>query len=162
LTPDRTVPHAWVPQIGLADCGLAALAMVGHRLGVKLSVQDLWAETPPGPEGLSLRQLQKLAAAHGLECQGARVPLERLSQVPLPAVAHLSDGHYIVLHELCDAGVVVGDPATGVTTWSVESLARCASGALLVFDSPFHEGACHGVGPVRPEETHSDVRFPDV
>ena len=60
--------------------------------------------------------------------------VDRLGQVGLPAVAHLSDGHYVVLHELGPGGVVVGDPATGVATWSRESLTRSYSGALLLFD----------------------------
>jgi hypothetical protein len=58
----------------------------------------------------------------------------RLGQVSLPVIAHLSDGHYVVLHEVAPGGVVVGDPATGIVTWSLEQLRRCYSGALLLFD----------------------------
>jgi len=50
-------------------------------------------------------------------------------------VAHLSDGHYVVLHELGPGGVVVGDPATGIVSWSREFLTRSYSGALLLFDN---------------------------
>ena len=60
--------------------------------------------------------------------------VDRLGQVGLPAVAHLSDGHYVVLHELGPGGVVVGDPATGIVTWNREFLMRCYSGVLLLFD----------------------------
>ena len=70
----------------------------------------------------------------GLPCQSVRVSVDRLGQVSLPAVAHLSDGHYVVLHELGPGGVVVGDPATGIATWSREFLTRSYSGALLLFD----------------------------
>jgi ABC-type bacteriocin/lantibiotic exporter with double-glycine peptidase domain len=59
----------------------------------------------------------------------------RLGQVSLPVIAHLSDGHYVVLHELGPGGVVVGDPATGIATWSRELLTRSYSGALLLFDN---------------------------
>jgi ABC-type bacteriocin/lantibiotic exporter with double-glycine peptidase domain len=65
-----------------------------------------------------------------------RVSVDRLGQVSLPAVAHLADGHYVVLHELGAGGVVVGDPATGVVTWNREHLTRRYSGALLLFDPP--------------------------
>jgi hypothetical protein len=134
--------HVWVAQLGLADCGLAALAIVALRRGVKLSVKELCAKMPPGPQGLSLMQLQKLAADLGLPSRGVRAPMNRpgLGQVRLPAIAHLNDGHYIVLHELRDAGVVVADPAAGITTWSVELLAQCASGAMLLFDRPLQAG----------------------
>jgi ABC-type bacteriocin/lantibiotic exporter with double-glycine peptidase domain len=61
--------------------------------------------------------------------------VDRLGQVSLPAVAHLSDGHDVVLHELGLGGVVVGDPAAGIVTWSREFLTRGYSGALLLFDN---------------------------
>src|SRR5262249_12443431 len=60
----------------------------------------------------------------------------RLGQVTLPAIAHLRDGHYVVLHELRPGGVVVGDPAAGIVTWDRATLTRCYSGALLLFGSP--------------------------
>jgi ABC-type bacteriocin/lantibiotic exporter with double-glycine peptidase domain len=62
--------------------------------------------------------------------------VDRLGQVSLPAVAHLRSGHYVVLHELNESGVVVGDPEAGIVTWSLEFLAQCYSGALLLFDLP--------------------------
>jgi Peptidase C39 family len=129
----RQASHVWIPQLSSGDCGLAALAMVGLRRGLKLSVTELCAKIRPGSKGLSLRQLQTLAEDHGLPCRAVRAPLDRLGELPLPAIAHLSEGHYIVLLELHNGGVVVGDPEVGITTWSVESLAKCASGALLLF-----------------------------
>ena len=41
-----------------------------------------------------------------------------------------------LLGELGPAGVVVGDPATGIVNWSVPLLARCFTGSLLLFDPP--------------------------
>jgi ATP-binding cassette subfamily B protein len=102
-------------------------------------VEELRAKVSVSPEGLSLEQMLSLAAAHGLPCQAVRVSMNRLGQVRLPAIAHLNDGHYVVLHELSESGVVIGDPATGVLTWSVEFLARSASGALLLFDRPVQQ-----------------------
>ena len=84
---------------------------------------------------MSLQQLRRLAAEIGLPCQAVRVPVGRLGQVRLPAVAHLSDGHYVVLHELGPGGVVVGDPAAGIASWSRAFLTRSYSGALLLFDN---------------------------
>jgi ABC-type bacteriocin/lantibiotic exporter with double-glycine peptidase domain len=110
--------------------------MVSLRLGTPMSVEDLRAKVSPEPEGLSLQQLHDLAAEHGLPCQAVRVSVNRLGQVKLPAIAHLTDGHYVVLHELSESGVVVVDPAAGITTWSLEFLARSSTGALLLFDRP--------------------------
>ena len=49
--PARPEAHVWVPQLEPTDCGLAALAMVGRRLGAKVSVEDLRAQAAPGPGG---------------------------------------------------------------------------------------------------------------
>src|SRR5262245_47947382 len=138
--PGRPESHVWVPQREKADCGLAALAMVGLRCGVPLSVEQLRRKAAPGAEGLSLQQLRLLAGEGGLSCRSVQVSVDRLGQVSLPAIAHLSDGHYVVLHELGAGGVVVGDPATGVVTWSREFLTRAYSGALLLFDRASRPG----------------------
>ena len=132
--PDRPEAHTWVPQRETADCGLAALAMVALRRGARVSVEELRQRVTPGPGGLTLQQLRQVAAAVGLPCQSARVSVERFGQVRVPVIAHLSDGHYVVLHEVAPGGVVVGDPATGIVTWSMERLRLLYSGVLLLFD----------------------------
>jgi CRP-like cAMP-binding protein len=134
LVRDRPKAHTWVPQLEKADCGLASLAMVALRRGARVSVAELRQRVTPGPEGLTLQQLRQLAAAAGLPCQSAQVSATRLGQVSLPVIAHLSDGHYVVLHEVASSGVVVGDPATGLVTWSLEQLRLRYSGVLLLFD----------------------------
>jgi CRP-like cAMP-binding protein len=134
LLPGRPAAHVWVPQKEKADCGLAALAMVGLRCGNKLSVEELRQKAAPGADGLSVQQLRALAAEVGLPCHSVQISVERLGQVSMPAVAHLTNGHYVVLHELGAGGVVVGDPATGIVTWNREFLTRCFSGVLLLFD----------------------------
>ena len=102
-----------------------------------------------------------MAAAVGLPCQSARVSVERFGQVRVPVIAHLSDGHYVVLHEVAPGGVVVGDPATGIVTWSMERLRLAYSGVLLLFDGthpspPDREEAPTAQQP-RPGE-ESDLR----
>jgi ABC-type bacteriocin/lantibiotic exporter with double-glycine peptidase domain len=87
-------------------------------------------------ELLSLQQLRELAREIGLRCQAVRVSADRLGQVNLPAVAHLSGGHYVVLHEMGETGVVIGDPASGIVTWNMAFLSRSYTGSLLLFDWP--------------------------
>jgi hypothetical protein len=133
---DRPQAHVWVPQKEKSDCGLAALAMVALRFGAKISVEELREKAAPGPQGLNLRQLWQLATEHGLACRVVCVSADRLGDVNFPAIAHLNGGHYVVLHEMGPAGVVVGDPATGIVTWSVAFLGQCYTGSLVLFDHP--------------------------
>ncbi len=51
----------------------------------------------------------------------------------LGEVAHLSEGHYVAVYATGPGGVVVGDPASAVVTWSVAFFRQCCSGNLLVF-----------------------------
>ncbi|MCE9568095.1 MAG: cyclic nucleotide-binding domain-containing protein [Planctomycetes bacterium] len=132
----RPEAHVWVPQLEETDCGLASLAMVGLRLGVQISVEQLRQKITPDPQGLSLQQLGSLATAIGLSWRAVRVSAARLGQVTFPAIAHLNGGHYVVLHELSEAGIVIGDPASGVVTWKVELFAQCYTGSLVLFDRP--------------------------
>ena len=78
--------------------------------------------------------MRQLATQIGLACRSVQVSADRLGQVSFPAIAHLRDGHYVVLHELSEAGVVIGDPATGIVTWNVALLAQSYSGSLVLFD----------------------------
>lgn len=149
-TPGRPGAHVWVPQLEVADCGLAALVMVASRLGVRVGVEELRTKAAPGPGGLTGQRLLDLATEIGLACQCVRVSADRLGQVRLPAIAHLSGGHYVALHELTPHGVVVGDPAAGIVTWSLDYLAQHCSGALLLFGGL-------PAAPARPGEVPGEV-----
>jgi hypothetical protein len=63
------------------------------------------------------------------------------------AIAHLSGGHYVVLHELGETRVVIGGPASGLVTWTGAFLARCYTGSLL-FDWPAASEAMGTTAPV--------------
>ena len=89
-----------------------------------------------GEHGARLLDLQQAAVALGLTCHAARVDPSRLGEVALPAVAHLSEGHYVAVYAAGSAGVVVGDPASAVVTWSAAFFRQCCSGHLLVFGPP--------------------------
>ena len=134
--PARPKAHVWVPQLGPTDCGLAALAMVSLRVQAPVSVEELRSKVTPGPQGLTLQQMEQLGAETGLVCRAVRVSADRLRQASLPAIALLRGGHYVVLHELGAAGVVVGDPAAGIVTWHLDFLAQRYSGSLVLFDRP--------------------------
>lgn len=132
----RPAAHVWVPQLEETDCGLASLAMVSLRLEVPVSIDQLRQKTVLGPEGLSLQQLCVLAEQIGLRGRAVRVSADRLGQVRLPAIVHLSGGHYVVLHELTENQAVIGDPASGIVTWNVDFLAQHFTGLLVLIEWP--------------------------
>jgi Cyclic nucleotide-binding domain/Peptidase C39 family len=108
-------PFPWVGQQEATDCGVAALAMVARCHGVAVSVERLCSLVRLGEKGATLLDLQRAAEALGL-----------------PAIAHMIDGHYVVLYAVGPAGVVLGDPASGVVTVSLPLFRLACSGRLLL------------------------------
>ncbi len=125
----------WIGQQEGWDCGLAALAMIARAQGRELSLAAVRRCLGVGREGqgVSLRELQRVAGELGLPCRAVRVEAGRLGEVPLPIIAHLTRNHYVIVYEHQEQGVVVGDPAVGLVRWSREQFARAYSGRLLVF-----------------------------
>jgi ATP-binding cassette, subfamily B, bacterial len=76
-----------------------------------------------------------MALRLGFRAQAVRIGLDHLAAVRLPAVAHLSDGHYVVLFELDNGSLIVGDPASGVGKWTLSTLQRSWTGQLLLITS---------------------------
>jgi len=123
----------WVGQQEAGDCGVAALAMVARYHGRQVDIGQIRRLVEVGEHGASMLGLRQAAVALGLPCQAVRLDLSRFWEVVLPAVAHLAEGHYVAVYAVGPPGVVVGDPASAIATWSVAFFRQCCSGHLLVF-----------------------------
>lgn len=122
----------WVGQRESADCGVAALAMVLGHHDADLTLGTLRPHVQLGPQGASLLELQQTAAALGWQMHTVRIAAEQLTQVHLPAIAHLSDGHFVTLFAAGSDHVVIGDPARGVLTLTLAGFRKIWSGLLLL------------------------------
>lgn len=122
----RAAPTAVVKQRELADCGLAALVMIGSAWGRTWTVSELRAQVPPRDGGIRLGALRTLARARGLESyavRGAHSDLEHelASGRPVLIGLELAFGgkrrasHYevVIAIDRRDGSVVSIDPATG-------------------------------------------------
>jgi ATP-binding cassette subfamily B protein len=81
--------YACVRQTDGSDCGAAALATIAlhHRLPIGLQQMRELAGTDR--IGTNLLGLVRAAEKLGFSARGVKGPYEALSQVPLPAVAHV-------------------------------------------------------------------------
>ena len=80
----------------------------------------------------SLLQLQRAATANGFLARAVRIGPAQLAEATLPAIAHLADGHSVVVYRICESDVIVGDPAQGVVTVASNSFHASWSGHLLL------------------------------
>jgi ATP-binding cassette, subfamily B, bacterial HlyB/CyaB len=134
LRLDRPVLHdyPWVGQVAEADCGLASLAMILRFHHQPFSLESLRAQLTIAQVGLSLLELRQIARESGLQADAVRVDVNHMVDVHLPAIAHLTDGHYVVLYQMGAELVIVGDPANGIHRISRDELCRIWSGYLLL------------------------------
>ena len=64
--------------------------------------------------GTNFLGLLQAAETLGFSAKGVKGPYEALPQMPLPAIAHVKTeagvGHFVVLYQVSQQGVVVADP----------------------------------------------------
>ena len=128
--------YACVRQTDASDCGAAALATLAlhHRLPVGL--QQLRDLTGTDRAGTNLLGLLRAAEQLGFSAKVAKWSYDVLGRLPLPAIAHVKTdegrGHFLVLHKVNRAAVVVADPARGVEKLSRDDFCKRWTGHLLV------------------------------
>jgi ATP-binding cassette subfamily B protein len=147
--------YACVRQTDQSDCGAAALATVALHYRRPLGLQQLRDLAGTDRVGTNLLGLVQAAEKLGFSAKGVKGPYEALSEVPLPAIAHVRNreglGHFVVLHRVSRDGVVVADPARGVESLSRDEFCRRWTGYLLLLVPEQHTRPA-GVGgaPVGP------------
>ncbi|HYS77382.1 MAG TPA: cysteine peptidase family C39 domain-containing protein, partial [Candidatus Dormibacteraeota bacterium] len=105
----------WLPTALTYDCGPACLAMVLAYHGRQSSVDEVRGRLGTGRDGTTGLDLVRVARSLGLEAQGYRVERpEALPLLPLPAIAHCTRGHFMVLERVRPGrSVRVVDPLRG-------------------------------------------------
>jgi len=122
----RAAPTPVVVQKQMADCGLAALAMVAGAWGRHWSIDDLAHRIPPGNHGVKLGVLRDVARQRGLEAFAIKATREDLKNelaqgrpvllgLILPHDQKRNRSHYEVAIALNknDGTLITIDPATG-------------------------------------------------
>jgi HlyB family type I secretion system ABC transporter len=108
----RRLPH--VHQLDEMDCGAACLAMVTRYFGKAVSLPTLRDLVHTSTDGTSLLGIARGAEELGLDARTVRASKSKLDRLPLPAVVHWEGNHWVVLYEVGEREVRVGDPARSV------------------------------------------------
>jgi ATP-binding cassette subfamily B protein len=147
--------YAFVRQDDQSDCGAAALATVARHYRIPIGVQMLRDLTGTDRVGTNLLGLARAAEQLGFLATGVQGSDDALSQVPLPAIAHVKSddglGHFVVVHRVKRNAVIVADPARGVLRQSRADFGRCWTGYLLLLaPEPNAWPKRHGGAPASP------------
>jgi ATP-binding cassette subfamily B protein len=100
-------------QVDEMDSGAAALAMICRYHGRKVSISQVRDAVYTAVDGTSLLGIARGAESLGLVVQTAKVSKSRLDDMPLPAIVHCENNHWLVLYGLDAHQARVSDPARG-------------------------------------------------
>jgi len=113
------------------SCGSAAIVtLLNFHYGQRVTERDVFAqmfEKGDQPkirkEGFSMLDMKRYLATKGFVADGFEQPIERLLQEKLPAIVLLSERgyrHFVVVKGIARGRLLVGDPAMGTRTISLE------------------------------------------
>lgn len=130
--------YDWVEQHAEEDCGAACLATVARHHGRRLAVSRIRELVGTGARGTTLLGLRRGAEAigfHARAVKGDQTLLDRLGDIPLPAICHWQRNHWVVLYGRQGKKLVIADPAVGICKLSMEEfMQRWGNGALLLLE----------------------------
>ena len=93
-----------------AMCAPACLAELLRRKGKPVSIEALAKEMKTDENGTSLSALSDAAKKKGFHPQGLQVTEAGLRKQPLPAIAFVGPGHFVLVEKLTQDRIYVWDP----------------------------------------------------
>jgi ATP-binding cassette, subfamily B, bacterial HlyB/CyaB len=108
-----THTYPFYAQHSASDCSAACVVMVGRYWGKEFNINRLRELAYVSRDGASLKGLSNAVENLGFNSRPVKASLDRIASQQLPLIAHWAGNHYIVVFEISDRYVIVGDPAIG-------------------------------------------------
>jgi ABC-type bacteriocin/lantibiotic exporter with double-glycine peptidase domain len=138
--------HPIVLQHSEEDCGAACLATVAKHYGRTYAISRVREAVGTGARGTTLLGLNRGAEAFGFNVRQVKATTEiidRLGEIPLPAIIHWKGYHWIVLYGKKGKKYIVADPGVGIRYLTRRELTvGWGNGVMLLLspdDSRFYE-----------------------
>ena len=125
----RSVPL--IMQTEAAECGLACLTMIAGYHGIETDLQSMRRDHSVSLKGSTLKSLIDIADSMNLAARPLRVELPALTQVRLPAIAHVDFNHFVVITGVAKDTVALHDPARGARTVPFAEFSKHFTGIVL-------------------------------
>ena len=118
------------------DCGAACLATIAKYYGRTFALNRMREAVGTGASGTTLLGLRRGAEALGFNARAIKATpelIDKLNEVPLPAIVHWKGYHWVVLYGQKGKKYVICDPAAGIRylTYS-ELMAGWINGVMLL------------------------------
>jgi ATP-binding cassette, subfamily C, bacterial len=132
------MPYKFVRQEREADSGVACLTVISQHYGHKYTLNQMHEIVGNGQLSTTLLGLCQGAEKLGFRAYAVKTSPEIFSQInklPLPAIIHWGNYHWIVLYGVKGQKFVVADPAVGVRYLSKKELvAGWSDGVMLLIE----------------------------
>ncbi|MEQ8523736.1 peptidase domain-containing ABC transporter [Gracilimonas sp.] len=106
-----------VKQHDITDCGAACLASVAAHYELKVPIARIRQYASTDKKGTNVLGMIEAAEKLGFEAKGVKGEMDSLTQIPLPAIAHVVVKdvlhHFLVIYQVTKKHVVVMDPMDG-------------------------------------------------
>ena len=107
------------------DCGPAALMMIFKYYDIACSWNDIYEGCRYLGNAITLYDLGKFAQKKGMMTLAVRCSIEDLKEkVPLPVIAFLKKGHFIVIYRITKNYVWTADPYSGRVRYLYDDFAK--------------------------------------
>jgi ATP-binding cassette subfamily B protein len=107
------------------DCGPASLKIIAKHFGRFYSLQYLRDKCGLSKEGVSLLDLTIGAESIGLRSLPIKCAMtDIIHEVPLPAIIHWNDNHFVVVYHTTKKYVFVSDPSKGLIKYAHEEFKK--------------------------------------
>jgi len=120
------------------DCGAASLASITKYYRRTFTINRIREAVGTGQQGTTLLGLKRGAEALGFNGRNVKASpeiLDKLNQVPLPAIIHWQGYHWVVLYGKRGRKYVIADPAFGIRYLSRKELAEgWVTGIMLLLE----------------------------
>lgn len=120
------------------DCGAACLAVVAQHHRKTFGLSRIRDAVGTGKQGTTLLGLRRGAEALGFNARSAKASaavLQRMDELPLPAIISWKGYHYVVLYGKRRRRYVISDPAIGVRYLTqAELMEGWGNGTLLLLE----------------------------
>lgn len=128
-----------IKQHDIKDCGAACLASVGAYYGNKMPIAKIRQICHTDTRGTNVLGMIQGLEVMGFNAKGVKGDIEALSNIPLPAIAHIVVNgqlhHFVVIYKLSKGKVTVMDPAYGkLEEYSKEDFAKIWTGVLVILE----------------------------
>ena len=120
-----------VLQTEAAECGLACVAMLLAEHGGVTDLATLRGRHGAAPQGMTVADLVRVAAAEQLSTRAVRVEIEELEQLRLPCILHWDMGHFVVLRAVRGGRCIFLDPAIGERSLTLAEVSPRFSGVAV-------------------------------